>query len=155
MLFCDTWLTGGEDHPKYMSHKFLVQSALDPIVSPPAGFDTVVQTMGLCSTPDPVRLLRQMGSVLRPETGRILLLEHGRGNHEWINNKLDYHAPHHADKFGCWWNRDIKQIIDDSGLEVVELKRYHFGTTWWVELKSKTGVDAAETKDRAVPVRVH
>ena len=121
-----------------MARKFITQSALDPITAPPGGFDTIVQTMGLCSTPDPVGLLKRMESVLKPITGRILLLEHGRGNYAWINEQLDYHAPRHADKFGCWWNKDIAKIVEESGLEVVKMKRYHFGTTWWVELKIKS-----------------
>lgn len=130
-------LTRQAAHPKYTARNFIIQSALDPIAAPPGGFDTIVQTMGLCSTPDPVGLLKRIGSVLKPATGRILLLEHGRGNYSWINKQLDRYAPHHADKFGCWWNRDIDKIVEESGLEVVTLKRFHLGTTWWIELKSK------------------
>ena len=93
--------------------------------------------MGLCSTPNPVELLRKMASVTNVQHGRILLLEHGKAHYDWLNERLDYYAPSHADKFGCWWNRDIGKIIEDSGLEVVEMKRYHFGTTWWIELRPR------------------
>ena len=41
----------------------------------------------------------------------------------------------HAYRHGCWYNKDIGQIVEESGLEVVEAKRHHFGTTWWFELK--------------------
>jgi methyltransferase OMS1 len=41
----------------------------------------------------------------------------------------------HALEFGCHWNRDIGKIIEESGLEIVELKRKHLGTTWWIELR--------------------
>jgi methyltransferase OMS1, mitochondrial len=126
-----------EYHPKYKSRKFIVQSALEPIAAPPGGFDTVIQTMGLCSTSEPAELLRRMGAVTKAETGRILLLEHGVGHYDFVNERLDYYAPHHADKFGCWWNKDIGAIVEESGLEIVEIKRYHFGTTWWIELKPK------------------
>lgn len=98
-------------------------------------FDTVLETMGLCSTPDPVGLLRHLGSITEPKRGRILLLEHGRSDYEWVNTILDNLASLHADRHGCWWNRDIGRIVEESGLEVVEIKRYHLGTTWRVVLR--------------------
>ncbi|KAL1989427.1 hypothetical protein VTN96DRAFT_189 [Rasamsonia emersonii] len=100
-------------------------------------FDTVLQTMGLCSTPDPVGLLRHLGSITEPQHGRILLLEHGRSYYGWLNRILDNLAAAHANRHGCWWNRDIGQIVEQSGLEVVEMKRYHLGTTWRVILRPK------------------
>lgn len=98
-------------------------------------YDTVVQTMGLCSVDDPVKLLQNLGKVVKEEDGRILLLEHGRANWGWLNNILDKSAEGHAHRFGCWWNRDLGQIVEESGLEVVEVKRFQGGTTWWFELK--------------------
>lgn len=101
-------------------------------------FDTIIETMGLCSTSDPVGLLRHLGSIAEPQRGRILLLEHGRSHYEWLNKVLDNLAPAHAHRHGCWWNRDIGRIIEQSGLEVVEIKRYHLGTTWRAILRPKT-----------------
>lgn len=101
-------------------------------------FDTVIQTMGLCSTPDPVGLLRHLGSITEPQRGQILLLEHGRSHYDWLNKILDNLAPAHAHRHGCWWNRDIGQIIEQSGLEVVEIQRYHLGTTWRAVLRPRT-----------------
>jgi methyltransferase OMS1, mitochondrial len=100
-------------------------------------FDVVLQTMGLCSTPDPVRLLRHLGTITDPENGRILLLEHGRSHYRWLDEILDNLAAAHANRFGCWWNRDIGRIVEQSGLEVVEIKRWHLGTTWRVILRPK------------------
>ncbi|KAH7380877.1 S-adenosyl-L-methionine-dependent methyltransferase [Cadophora sp. MPI-SDFR-AT-0126] len=100
-------------------------------------YDTVVQTMGLCSVSDPVALLRNLGECVKEE-GRILLLEHGRGKWEWLNRYLDRSAEGHARLYGCWWNRDMKRIVEESGLEVVKIetpKWWHGGTTWWIELK--------------------
>lgn len=108
-------------------------------------FDTVLQTMGLCSTPDPVGLLRHLGSITEPQHGRILLLEHGRSYYDWLNRILDNLAAAHANRHGCWWNRDIGQIVEQSGLEVVEVKRYHLGTTWRVILRLKP--EGSESKE--------
>ncbi|KAL4896909.1 methyltransferase domain-containing protein [Aspergillus ambiguus] len=122
-------------HPEFQRATFRAQDAKDvaPPVSPdgkPAYYDTIVQTMGLCSMSDPAGTLRHLGSITEPRQGRILLLEHGRSHYAWLNHILDNLAPAHADRHGCWWNRDIGKIIEESGLEVVEAKRWHFGTTW-------------------------
>ncbi|KAG4418251.1 hypothetical protein IFR04_008609 [Cadophora malorum] len=101
-------------------------------------YDTVVQTMGLCSVSDPVALLRNLGECVKEDEGRILLLEHGRGKWEWLNKYLDRSAEGHAKLYGCWWNRDMRSIVEESGLEVVKIetpKWWHGGTTWWIELK--------------------
>lgn len=100
-------------------------------------YDTVVQTMGVCSMSDPVRALRHLGEITEPRRGRILLLEHGRSYYDWLNRILDNLAPTHADRYGCWWNRDIGAIVRESGLEVVEEKRWHFGTTWQYVLRPR------------------
>lgn len=100
-------------------------------------YDTILQTMGLCSVEDPVALLKRFGELVKEEEGRILLLEHGRGRWGWLNSILDRLAEGHARAYGCWWNRDLEKIVGESGLEVVE-----FVTSWkdggtvaWIELK--------------------
>jgi methyltransferase OMS1 len=132
-----------DTHPEYFSRVFFKQqSALDTITPPYGaqdGYDTVVQTMGLCSTSQPVELLTNLEKVTKEDGGQILLLEHGRSHYEWINGLLDKTAPAHADEHGCFWNKDIGKIVEESGLEVVNLKRYNFGTTWWIELRPRKG----------------
>lgn len=125
-------------HPAYAAARFYAQSALAPLpIQPRKGFTTVVQSMGLCSTPDPAGLLAHLGTLTDPDGGRVLLLEHGRGHYAWVNWVLDRTAGRHAERHGCWWNRDIGTIVRQSGLEVVEIKRWHLGTTWWVELRPR------------------
>ncbi|KAK4164515.1 S-adenosyl-L-methionine-dependent methyltransferase [Cladorrhinum sp. PSN259] len=116
-------------------------------------FDTILQTFGLCSVDDPKRLLKNMLSALKPGTGRMLLLEHGRGWWDWVNGLLDKWAPEHHAKYGCWWNRDIEGIVreleQDSGgkIDVVRLERpgwRQLGTTVLVELRLRD--DGEEVK---------
>ena len=121
-------------------------------------YDTVIQTMGLCSVRDPVKLLQNLGHVVKEEDGRIMLLEHGRGYWDWMNGILDRFAENHAKEFGCWWNRDLGKIIEDSGLEVVDIRRpwWHGGTSWWIELrkpisrplKNRVGTERSLEKQR-------
>lgn len=120
----------------------------------PRFYDTVMQNFGLCSVADPQRLLTNMAAVLRPGSGRIYLLEHGRGSYGWLNSLLDKFAPNHFRKYGCWWNRDIEEIVrraerEVPGLEVVRVDRplwMQGGTMLWIELKvnpEKVGAEAA------------
>lgn len=94
-------------------------------------FDTVVDTFGLCSYDDPVKTLKEMARVCKPD-GKILLLEHGRSkNWDFITRYLDKHAERHAKNWGCVWNRDLDGILDKSGLELETLRTLHFGTTYY------------------------
>ncbi|SMN19727.1 similar to Saccharomyces cerevisiae YDR316W OMS1 Protein integral to the mitochondrial membrane [Maudiozyma saulgeensis] len=99
-------------------------------------YDTIIETFGLCSHEDPVNALKNFASLLKPE-GRIILLEHGRGDYDIINKILDKRAKRRLDTWGCRWNLDIGEIIDDSSLEIVEEKTYHLGTTWCIVAKKK------------------
>ncbi|RPA90900.1 S-adenosyl-L-methionine-dependent methyltransferase [Choiromyces venosus 120613-1] len=114
--------------------------AAAPLPPPPetaAGgkYDVVVQSMGLCSHEDPIALLRNLGRAVksREDGGRIILLEHGRSRFWVVNGVLDRLAWGHAKRWGCWWNRDVGELVERSGLRVLEVRRYHFGTTWWIE----------------------
>ena len=54
--------------------------------------------------------LQQMAAVCKPG-GQIILLQHGKATWNWLNHRLDDEAPAHYAKWGCWWNRDILQIV--------------------------------------------
>ncbi|KAK8100694.1 ubiquinone/menaquinone biosynthesis-related protein [Apiospora kogelbergensis] len=121
-------------------------AAQSPLPAPPRGvdkYDTVIQTFGLCSVRDPTRLIHNMAAAVKPETGRIILLEHGRSWWELVNGLLDRSAKGHFERFGCWWNRNIEDIVEVAqsqipGLEVVEFQRPGWttlGTHVWVELR--------------------
>ena len=79
------------------------------------------------------------GGLLNPKTGRLLLLEHGRGWYEWINWVLDQNAVRHADKFWCWFNRDIGKVLEENGLVVEKYASPYcegnLGTVWVVEAR--------------------
>ena len=136
--------------------QFLTQSALEPLPPSPitnavrlqGGYDYILQSMGLCSTPEPVQLLKHLGELARPGRGRILLLEHGRSYWGWMNRYLDATAPRHAKVHGCWYNRDIGKIVEESGLVVESCKRKHFGTLWVVEARPRRDTDAPQRPSR-------
>jgi methyltransferase OMS1 len=78
-----------------------------------------------------VQVLRQAALLVKPG-GKVLLLEHGQGTWDWINNKINESAARHYKTYGCWYNRDILGIVQEAGLQVESVSRpwLHFGTTY-------------------------
>ncbi|OHW95989.1 methyltransferase OMS1 [Colletotrichum incanum] len=135
----------------YLSDKLrIVRSDIHDFIPPPpeqmstsSKYDFVCSTFSLCSVRDPEQVVRDLANMVKPGTGRIILVEHGRGWWGFINGLLDRSATSHFKKYGCWWNRDIAEIVESAakslpGLEVVKIDRPYFtqlGTTLWIELR--------------------
>ncbi|MFW6079739.1 MAG: class I SAM-dependent methyltransferase [Gemmatimonadota bacterium] len=98
-----------------------------------AAFDTVLSSLTTCTFTDPVRALREMSRVCRPD-GRILLLEHGRSDREWIGRLQDRFAEGHYRRMACRWNREPHELVRESGLRPVERRRTFFGVFHIMEL---------------------
>ncbi|KAG5467272.1 hypothetical protein CUR178_00913 [Leishmania enriettii] len=95
-------------------------------------FDCVVDMFGLCHLRDPVMSLRQMQRVVKP-SGMILLLEHGASPYPPVNWFLNYFEQQHkVNTHGCKWNSPIRQYLQESRLEVKEMRNMHYGTTYYV-----------------------
>jgi ubiquinone/menaquinone biosynthesis C-methylase UbiE len=99
---------------------------VEKLAFPDQTFDTVVDTLGLCTFPDPVAALREMARVCRPD-GRILLLEHGRSDREWLGRWQDRRADNHAKRLGCRWNREPLDVVRQAGLKVLATERTFLG----------------------------
>lgn len=123
--------------PNFPRVKFVVGKA-EELVQLSQGsnfkYDTIIETFGICSHEDPVKALQNMQMLLKPG-GRIVLLEHGRGQYDFINEVLDKRSHKHSAKWGCRWNLDIGEIVDSSGLQITLEKRAHLGTTWMLVCK--------------------
>jgi len=79
-------------------------------------FDTVVSSLSTCTFPDPVAALKEMARVSRPQ-GKVLLLEHGRSDREWLGRWQDRHADQFAKPLGCHWNREPLQLVRKANLK--------------------------------------
>ena len=91
-------------------------------------FDYVVSTWTLCTIPDPVLALREVGRVLKPG-GSFLFLEHGRSNDRKIAIWQDRLNPiQNVIGCGCNLNRHIDQLIMQAGLTVTCLNRFAMET---------------------------
>ena len=95
-------------------------------------FDTVVSSLSTCTFPDSVAALKEMARVCRPK-GKVLLLEHGRSDREWLGRFQDRHAGTFAKPLGCNWNRKTLELIKDAGLKVVRARRTFFGIFHQIE----------------------
>src|SRR5262245_33606017 len=89
-------------------------------------FDTVVSSVTTCTFPNPVAALREMARVCRTD-GRVLLLEHGRSDRQWLGRWQDRHADKFAKPFGCHWNREPLDMVRKAGLEVNRARRFFLG----------------------------
>lgn len=87
-------------------------------------FDCVVSTWTLCTIPDPVKALRELRRVLKPD-GVFLFLEHGRTEDEKVAAWQDRLNPlQRVIGCGCNLNRKIDQLIGQAGLAVTQLDRF-------------------------------
>ncbi len=89
-------------------------------------FDTVVDTLALCTFPDPVAVLREMARVCQP-AGHLLLLEHGCSDRAWLGRWQDRRAERHARHLGCHWNREPLELVRQAGLRLITAARRFFG----------------------------
>jgi ubiquinone/menaquinone biosynthesis C-methylase UbiE len=87
-------------------------------------FDYVVSTWTLCTIPDPVLALQEVGRVLKPG-GMFLFMEHGRSDDRKIAAWQDRLNPiQNAIGCGCNLNRQIDRLITQSGLTIAHLDRF-------------------------------
>ncbi len=97
-------------------------------------FDCVIDTLGLCTFPNPNKVLSEMKRVCK-KNGRILLLEHGIGKHRLVNKFLNWRNHNHYRRLGCHLTRDIGKIVKNSGLKIIGEKRKIFGSIYYIIAK--------------------
>jgi ubiquinone/menaquinone biosynthesis C-methylase UbiE len=87
-------------------------------------FDYVISTWTLCTIPDPVLALQEVGRVLKPG-GMFLFMEHGRSDDRKIAAWQDRLNPiQNVIGCGCNLNRQIDRLITQSGLTIAHLDRF-------------------------------
>ena len=122
-----------EAHRLDLKVRFLVMDA-ERLGFSNHAFDTIVSSLTVCTFADPVAALREMARVCRAD-GRVLLLEHGRSDREWLGRWQDRRADRHAKTLGCRWNREPLDIVREAGLAVLAARRVFFGIFHVLEAK--------------------
>ena len=101
---------------------------------PDHSFDTVVDSMSLCTFSDPVQALREVARVCRLD-GRLLFLEHGRSDRGWLGRLQDRRATRHAERRGCDWNREPLELVRQADPKVMQSYRTFLGILYEVEAR--------------------
>lgn len=78
-------------------------------------FDYVVATCVFCSVPDPVKGLKEIGRVCKPD-GKIILIEHMRSDNLVIGKMMDILNPITVNMWGANINRKTLNNINYAGL---------------------------------------
>ncbi|GLQ20431.1 class I SAM-dependent methyltransferase [Algimonas porphyrae] len=87
--------------------------------------DTVLVTYALCTIPDPVAALREMGRILKPD-GEILFCEHGRAPDPSVARWQDRIDPvWKRIAGGCHSGRDIPALFTQAGLHLARLQQMY------------------------------
>ncbi|WP_244671354.1 class I SAM-dependent methyltransferase [Bacillus sp. NTK034] len=82
-------------------------------------FDSIVSTCVFCSVPDPVKGLKELKRVCKPE-GEIFMIEHMRSSNPLAGVLMDALNPLTVRLWGANINRDTLHNIDLSGLVIVD-----------------------------------
>jgi ubiquinone/menaquinone biosynthesis C-methylase UbiE len=84
--------------------------------------DTVVMTWTLCSIADPVKALKEIGRVIKPD-GTLLFVEHGLAPEIRVQDWQRRLNPLWSKLTGgCNLNRKMDQLIRTAGFDLAELK---------------------------------
>ena len=91
-----------------------------------ASFDTIVATFVFCSVSDPVRGLRELGRVVKPD-GQIFLLEHVRSDKPVVGELMDILNPAVVRVTGANINRRTVENVLRSGLVIERVEDLGMG----------------------------
>jgi ubiquinone/menaquinone biosynthesis C-methylase UbiE len=98
-------------------------------------FDTVFATFVFCSVPDPVKGLRELRRVCKPE-GRLLLLEHMRPHHPALGFVFDALNPIVVRMMGANINRRTIDNIWQAGWQIKIEENLSSDIVKWIEAVS-------------------
>ncbi len=110
---------------KGMKNVTLLLMDAEHLEFPDNSFDYVITTFVLCSIPDPIKALREMKRVLKPE-GEMINLEHMRSNNRWIAAYEDFINPISVALTGINVNRKTVENIGKAGFNIKDVKNLAF-----------------------------
>lgn len=99
-------------------------------------FDFVVDTLGLCTYINPIRVIKEIKRVCK-SNGKILLLEHGISNNNIICKLQEKREPKHYWKTGCSLLKNHEELVRKAGLKIIKIERKLFGIIYIIGAESK------------------
>ena len=109
-------------------------------------FDTVVDTLCLCTYPNPVKALQEMKRVCKRD-GQILLLEHGESSNGFLRRLQQRMKKKQLERLGCHVDRDIVGLVRKAGLKILSVERRFFGIFYVIRAYAKNDVSMASGGD--------
>jgi len=86
---------------------------------PDNSFDAVISSLSTCSFYDTPKALKEMQRVCKPD-GKILLIEHGRSNWDWLGRYQDQTVHQQIEQGGCRWNQEPQELVKEAGLRILK-----------------------------------
>jgi len=119
-------------HARQRSHGLdiplaFVQADAEALPFPDATFDTVAISLALCTIPDPVQALLELGRVCRPG-GRIVMLEHVRSTARPLAALQRALSPLNERAIGCHLDRETFDLARSLGFSVEETQSRLFAS---------------------------
>lgn len=157
--------------PQYLPPMHFQQMSAEQLRFPDNSFDTVIDTYGLCSYESPITALKEMRRVCKkppppsstssststssspsssspstPQSGRVLLLEHGRSTSipivsTIVSKYLDSTLIKHQHQWGCIHNLPIDDLVHRAGYKIIKQEFFHFGTGYFMVLEPDMEAD--------------
>ena len=106
---------------KYQKDVHLINMDIENLDFPDNHFDIIVTSCVFCSVPNPVKGLKELKRVSKPE-GKIIMLEHMRTHKEPLGTLMDAFNWVSLYTWGANINRETMKNINKAGLEVVEVR---------------------------------
>jgi ubiquinone/menaquinone biosynthesis C-methylase UbiE len=123
----------------------LVQADAESLPFPDAAFDTVAISLALCTIPDPVKALRELGRVCRPR-GRIVMLEHVRSTARPLAALQRALSPLNERAIGCHLDRDTFDLARSLGFSIDETESRFFNSVQLVVARPPAGAVLPSTE---------
>lgn len=114
----------------------VVEADLTHLPFEDSSFDCVVSTFTLCSVLNPHEMLEEMKRVCKPD-GKILMLEHGLGNSSIGSLVQSFSRYSCICTAGCYNDRDIDNIVEQAGFEILRRWREDKGMLYGYILRPK------------------
>lgn len=99
---------------RYKKKVDLLQMDAQEIKFPDNSFDTIFTTCVYCSVPDPIKGLKEMRRVCKPD-GKIIMIEHVRSEKKILGFLMDILNPIVVNIYGANINRKTVENIYESG----------------------------------------
>jgi ubiquinone/menaquinone biosynthesis C-methylase UbiE len=116
----------------------LVQADAEALPFPDAAFDTVAISLALCTIPDPVKALGELGRICRPG-GRIVMLEHVRSTARPLAALQRTLSPLNERAIGCHLDRDTIDLARSLGFSIDETRSRLFNSVQLVVARPPAG----------------